>query len=231
MAATQIVKETHKNNSMQFVFDNEIGFQGEQLIAAANNHAVEAAIKQLRDAFSSELNNYSQKNRNAIRQAITSASALRNDLNQEDQCRQALGGEQWIRSASCLFNLADLGGYVVCDASLTEFETKIRVAFTGTDISEQFDLIFQRLFFIPNIGGKDRYDAVLHFRCRSGSNDANQRALIKAFFTSEDFKQEFGKQRCVAATHFFLIILFYLCCEMKRMASNDNFEQQWRNVA
>lgn len=66
---------------------------------------------------------------------------------------------------------------VDCKSSEDAFRDLFALEFSDLD----FDEVFDSPFFVASKNGDDKYDLVLHFRVRGGSNDKSVRAQIAQF--------------------------------------------------
>ena len=104
----------------------------------------------------------------------------------ESIVRKFLGGKL-IRDYSYMEQLKMRGGIVVTDINMETFEATIRAFFTREtgDKCEKFDEVFD-FFFVASRNGQNKYDAVLAYKTRGGSNDSEQRLTISTWASNDE---------------------------------------------
>lgn len=74
-----------------------------------------------------------------------------------------------------------IGGFVLIGVDCKSSEDAFRDLFALEFPDLDFDEVFDSPFFVASKNGEDKYDLVLHFRMRGGSNDKSVRASIAKF--------------------------------------------------
>lgn len=190
----------NNNNSVENVAvaaidEQHLGDENVQTI-----ESIQATISTEMNKLAQLVKQQQQKNKSSVvpKKAIAKKAQRQSRMSKakiESIVRKFLGGKL-IRDYSYMEQLKMRGGIVVTDVDMETFEATIRAFFiqeTG-DKCEKFDDVFD-FFFVASRHGQNKYDAVLAYKTRGGSNDSEQRLTISTWASNDEaFDTTFGRK-------------------------------------